>query len=182
VSGLGRPAAARAAKSSGRLKPPKASRPSRRNSRRRCGPGQNKAATAPVPFLLFKNYLIIACSLLARQLARSTDSWFRPIPAATSPGRCGQATFLRRGIERARGSHVMSSSRRKLQVKRKVAICFAKECTFVKRRMATHRNLILNHANSAQCPGPVWPMNITIGTMLTLGLRRCDGWARSFWW
>jgi hypothetical protein len=71
VSGLGRPAAARAAKSSGRLKPPKASRPSRRNSRRRCGPGQNKAATTPVPFMLFKNCLIIACGLLARQLDRS---------------------------------------------------------------------------------------------------------------
>jgi hypothetical protein len=74
--------------------------------------------------------------------------------------RCGRATFLRRGMERARGWHVMSSSHRKLQVKHKVAFREAKECAFAKRRMPTHRNLTLNHARPWTSGAGAFPLGV----------------------
>jgi hypothetical protein len=67
----------------------------------------------------------------------------------TSSGDVAERPFCAEGWSvRAARTRCLSSSRR-LQVKHKVPFRPLKGCAFAKRRKATHRNLILNHARKA---------------------------------
>ena len=74
---------------------------------------------------------------------------------------------------RAARTRCLSSSRR-LQVKHKVAFRSMRGCAFGKRRMTTHRNLILNHAPKAAilCHFSAVVCGVTIGRGLRSGAPR----------